>query len=360
MSGIRKRTWPSGSVTWYDSAGRRHTANYGTRAGAEAARAEQLRARQRGGSGDPTAGGLTLAAWHRRWAAARNVRPLTLAREEVIWRVHIAPALGDRCLADLRRTDIGAWVAGLGASGLAPATQVLCLAVLHLILAGAVADGVLFANPGDGVTRPRVDPGERRFLSPAELDRIEAAMDPHWSLVAPFGATVGLRIGELSALTVPDLDLDAGAVGVRGTAVELAGRRSVATPKSRVGLRVVPTVTTQLATRLAAHIEHHGLGRDDWLFAGPNGAPRSPTNWRNRVWLPGRTGHPRQPATHPARLAPHRHRRLAGCRGAGRASSGVGGAFPDGPRANLRPPPRRRPPSGPRPPRRAVREELSG
>ena len=298
---------------------------------------EPLRARQRGGSGDPTAGGLTLADWYATWAATRTVRPSTLAREESIWRCHIEPALGRRRLADLRRSTLSAWVAGLSADGLAPATVVRCSAVLRRILAAAVEDGILAASPAAGMARPRVDPPERRFLSPSELDQIEAAIDAQWALVIPFAATVGLRIGELSALRVQDLDLDAGTVRVRGTSVELSGHRSVATPKSRAGLRVVPTVTPTLAARLTKHIDARGLGRDDWLFATPEGTPLRPTNWRNRVWCPAvAAAGPRRPAAHPARPAPHSDRRVARRRRPGREGRRLGRALPRRAGADLR------------------------
>jgi hypothetical protein len=124
--GVRKRRWASGTLTWeaswYDASGRRHTANYDTRTEAETARAERLRERRLGGSADPTGGRVTLAAWHEHWSAGRAVRPGTAERDEAIWRCHIAPTLGERPLAALRRSDIAGWVAGLSAAGLAPST----------------------------------------------------------------------------------------------------------------------------------------------------------------------------------------------------------------------------------------------
>jgi len=288
--GVRERRWASGTVTWeaswYDASGRRHTANYDTRTEAETARAERLRERRLGGSADPTGGRVTLAAWHERWSAGRSVRPRTAERDEAIWRCHIAATLGDRPLASLRRSDIAGWVAGLSAAGLAPSTVTRCLAVLRACLSAAVDDGLIAASPAARVPAPRVDRAERRFLSPGELDALEAAMDDYWSLVVPFAAATGLRIGELSALRVQDLDLADGAVHVRHTAIEVSGRRSLTTPKSSAGIRTTPTVYPALVARLAEHVESRGLARDDWLFAGPSGGPMRSANWRQRVWLP--------------------------------------------------------------------------
>jgi integrase len=154
------------------------------------------------------------------------------------------------------------------------------------------------------VRLPRVDQPERRFLSTDELTALETAMDPHWALIVPFAAATGLRIGELAALTVRDLELDAGQVRVRHTAIEINGRRSVSSPKSRAGVRTVPTVYPALAERAREHVESRGLSADDWLFGGPKGAALRLSDWRHRVWKPAvsaaRLRYP-QPTPHPLR-----------------------------------------------------------
>ncbi|MHB1974103.1 MAG: tyrosine-type recombinase/integrase, partial [Acidimicrobiales bacterium] len=63
-------------------------------------------------------------------------------------------------------------------------------------------------------------------------------------------------------------------------------RRTVARPKTTAGSRTVPTITDDLAERLAAHIDQRGLGLEDWLFAGRHGGAMAPDNWRARVWRP--------------------------------------------------------------------------
>lgn len=290
MSGLRKRTWPSGTVTWeanwYDASGRRYTANADTRREAETLHADMLRERDRGGSGDPTAGGITLAEWGERWWAGRSVRPTTAARQRSLWQLHVLPTLGDRRLAGLRRSDISAWVAGLTASDLAPSTVGLCRMVLVACLSAAVDEGLVAANPASRVSPPRVDKPERRFLAPDELVALESAMDQHWSLLVPFGAATGLRIGELAALQVRDLRLDVGEVAVRRTAIEVRGRWFATTPKSRAGVRVVPTLYGRLAVRMAEHVETRQLGPEDLVFGAPVRGPLRPSRWRMSVWRP--------------------------------------------------------------------------
>jgi integrase len=222
----------------------------------------------------------------------RQVVGSTRARDESIWACQIGPVFGKVKLAGLRRSDIAGWVADL-ADDYAVATVTRCLVVLKKCLTDAVAEGLIGASPAAGIKPPRPEQVERRFLALAELARLEAAIDPHWRLVIPFAAQTGLRIGELAALTVGDLNLAAREVRVRATAVgvpmRVSGanvRRQLHQPKTRHGQRVVPTLTDPLARRIVTYIAERGLGPTDPLFAGPRGGPMDSGNWRNRVWAP--------------------------------------------------------------------------
>jgi integrase len=297
LPGVRRRDWPSGTATWearwYDSAGKRHTANFDTAAEADAYRQERLRERRYGGTGDPSGGKITVAEWWERWSEARQTTDSTKAREKSIWTCQIEPRLGAVRLADLRRSDVAAWVVNLG-DEMAPATPTRCLGVVKKLLSDAVSEGLIVTSPAAAVKPPRAGRVERRFLSVGELRRLERAIDAWWAIVVPFGATTGLRIGEMAALRVSDLRLAAGEVVVRSTAVgvplKVSGekaRRQIHPTKTFAGERTVPTIHPGLRDRLAAMIDERGLGTRDWLFTGPRGGPMTPDNWRNRTWRPG-------------------------------------------------------------------------
>ena len=174
-SGVRRRVWPSGTVTyevrWYDAAGKRHSESYDTAAEAEAARQERLRERRRGGSGEPTGGRITLDAWWSRWASARRITDSTQAREDAIWRCYVQPAFGCYRPADLRWSDVAAWVVDLEKT-LAPATVCRCLQVLKKCLSDAVVEGMITVSLAASVVPPKIGRVERRFLSRDELQRL--------------------------------------------------------------------------------------------------------------------------------------------------------------------------------------------
>ena len=107
----------------------------------------------------------------------------------------------------------------------------------------------------------------------------------------PFAACTGLRIGELAALRVVDLNLAARKVRVRATAVGVSKhvsggdkRQQEHLPKTAAGERTVPTITDEVADRMAQPVAERGLGLRDLLFTGRQGGPMMPDNWRRRIW----------------------------------------------------------------------------
>ena len=147
---------------------------------------------------------------------------------------------------------------------------------------------VLVVAADDGVMPPE---HEARFLSLAELQDIEAALPDRWQLVAPFNADVGLRLGELAALRLRDIDFMRHTVSVTATLVEVSkqvsGRDTSAIidlPKTSAARRVVPTLTPEVADRLAVMAAERGLRPDDYLFTGRRGGLLRSNVWRPRVW----------------------------------------------------------------------------
>ena len=63
-------------------------------------------------------------------------------------------------------------------------------------------------------------------------------------------------------------------------------RRQEHLPETSASERTVPTITDELAERLARHITDRGLERGDLLFTGRQGGPMTPDNWRRRIWNP--------------------------------------------------------------------------
>jgi integrase len=150
----------------------------------------------------------------------------------------------------------------------------------------AVKDDIIPRNPFRSLDLPELIEDESRFLLPGEALEVEDEMDSWWRIVVPFGLDTGLRLSELCGLQVQDIDLFRRSVHVRQIVTEPRGRLQVGPPKTKAGIRVVPTLTLETVERLAVLIAERRLGPDDHLFAGRRGGVMRPNNWRKRIWGP--------------------------------------------------------------------------
>lgn len=120
---------------------------------------------------DPAKGRTTVEGFYRVWSGRQPWRASTRAAVATIFDGHVLPALGGRPLGTVRRGDLEAWAAGLP---LASSTIRLAMQHVASMFAAAVGDGLLAANPADGVKRPR----EELALAPEEWRSRQAFSGP--------------------------------------------------------------------------------------------------------------------------------------------------------------------------------------
>lgn len=222
------------------------------------------------------------------WRAGLMHRPNTLARNDSAYRSYIGPRWGHVQLAKISRSDAQAWVRELEGAGLAPATVIRVVQIASACIQAAVDDDILERNPFRRLHLPELVHEEARFVTASEAHAIEMAMDEWWQLTVPLAFDTGLRLSELCGLRVKDVAFNrpGWVVHVRQIVTEPSGCISIGPPKTKAGIRTVPTLTPQVAERVAAHIASRGLGPDDQLFAGRQGGPMRPVNWRSRIFRP--------------------------------------------------------------------------
>lgn len=166
----------------------------------------------------PEAGKTPLSAVADAWLASKSrVTPKTLAGYTTTVKLHLEP---------LRAIEVGKvtpgvvqdWVDGLDGS---PKTVRNAASILHSIMARAVRDREIQANPCDGVDLPKVTATERRYLTAAQVESLaHASTRP--TLVNTL-AYAGLRWGELAALQVRDVDSKRRRITVRRSVTEVSG-----------------------------------------------------------------------------------------------------------------------------------------
>jgi integrase len=241
----------------------------------------------RGQWASPALGRRRMADWVAEWwATTTDLAPTTRVRDEWLLRGHILPAFGSTALADIGQLDIRSWVAELSASGLAPNTVHKAYQVLSKALAAAVDAGLLAVTPCRNVPLPKVQQQEMRFLSPAEVAHLAAAINPRYRALVLVGGYGGLRIGEMAGLRRSRVDVLRSRLDVVEKIVEVRGELLVGGPKTRAGRRQVP-LPRPVAGELVTHLERFVAPEPDALvFAGPDGGALRARQWRARHLAP--------------------------------------------------------------------------
>jgi integrase len=250
----------------------------------------------------------TWATVRDEWLAGHSVRikPRTLngyrcilgveRKRQVATRFHNDPtkwqfpAWDHRPIGSITRADVRKLVMSVREAGRKEETEHRIFNVTNAILKYAEQEGYVRTNPAAAVRkelRPvRQKEFKARALTVAEAERIiEHLPEGRYRMFALVGFWTGLRAGELAGLRVRNIDRLRSRVQVEETVQDLNGVLSAGTTKSEAGYgRKVP-VPPHVMKHILQHIDAHGLGPNDYVFAGPNEFFHY-QNFRNRQWLP--------------------------------------------------------------------------
>lgn len=243
--------------------------------------------RQVGTWTDPFSGKLTYAEWVGRWTATEvSLRPSSRARDDSYLRTHLLPRFGYLRLAQIDHFEIREWITDLTDAGLAPATVHKAHQILNKSLRAAVEARLIPLNPAERTPLPRIERREMRFLDPADIHRLAAAVPDRYRAMILLDAYCGLRLGELAGLRRRRLDLLRQELRVAEIAVEVKGELTFGQPKTNAGTRTVP-LPRFIAEALADHLDRYASpDGDTFVFAGSEGGALRARAWRQRVWLP--------------------------------------------------------------------------
>lgn len=222
----------------------------------------------------------TLTDYANDWLRHRDrLRPRTRTHYRSLLDHHILPVLGAKTLANITPTAVRDWHRHLDTG---PTMRAHAYALLKSILAEAVTDDILSANPcrirGAG-TSERV-----KDIRPATLDelaRITMGMPDRLRLIIPLTTFCSLRFGEVTELRRRDVDLDNLTLTVSRGVVRDQGEIITGRPKTRAGVREV-AIPPHLAPMIAGHLATHAQpGSDGLLFYGvQTGVQLAPSSLR--------------------------------------------------------------------------------
>jgi integrase len=247
---------------------------------------------------------LTLREYAERWLtvyARVHCKEATANNYQRFLQFHVYPTFGSTPLPQLTRANLKAWIAEQLAGGnqrskgkaLNPHTLGTILIPLRALLAAAVDDGLLPANPAarigrfvanrEGTPTERLDP-----FKAEEVRHLLATCQTHFPVDCPLVLTLartGIRIGEAAGEAWEDVDLSRGFLWVRRGYSK--GRMS--TPKTGKGRCV--DMSRQLQKVLAEYREVRtleatvqGKTLNPWVFGGPDGKPMDYERWTWNVW----------------------------------------------------------------------------
>lgn len=271
MASVEKRT-REGQLTWLarwrDPEGRQRKKSFPRKVDAERFLTTVESAKLRGvyiDHDDRT----TVAQYARTWAAARPHRQSTARRVSSLIETHIATArFGDRRLAAVLPSEVQTWATDR-AQVLAPSTLRLLVSLLRSIYASAVLDRLVASSPVVRLQLPAASRARVIPLTVAQVQRLAAAMPERNRAMVITQAGIGLRIGELLALRVQDVDF------LRRTArVEwqiAPGGKERSEPKTPRSRRTVP-LPQVVAEALAEHMRALPPAADGSLFTTRTGA----------------------------------------------------------------------------------------
>ena len=120
--------------------------------------------------------------------------------------------------ADIERRDLTEYLAHLGRVGLSGITRARKLAAIREYVRYLEGEQLISKSPTAGVETPKKERHIRTYLLPEEYNRMLAvsAGDIRDYCILQVFLQTGVRVSELCGLQLPDLDLDAQKVVVRG------------------------------------------------------------------------------------------------------------------------------------------------
>jgi integrase len=251
MASVKRRPNGKWRARYRDEAGKEHARHFDRKVDGQRWLDEVRASQVTGMYVDPKAGDITVAAYARQWAASRPHNARTARRVASAIKNHVeGTQLGSRPLSKVLPSEAQAWASGR-AIKLAPSTAAYTVYLVRTIFAAAVLDRLIGRTPFVKVTLPESVPARVVPLTVAQVRALAEAMPKNCRAMVLAQAGLGVRVGELLALRVSDVDFLRRTVRVE-TQIPPNEREREA-PKTLLSKRTLP-LPQFVADALAAHI----------------------------------------------------------------------------------------------------------
>lgn len=222
---------------------------------------------------DPRSSRKTFKQQAENWLKAQSPDPAT--REVLRSRLEkqIYPTFSNLAVGAITPASIRDWLGELEARKLAENYKVVLFTIVSAVLDSAIDDRLIRDNPCKAKTvRRPVSRSPQIVVWPEErVHAVRAGLDERFSVIVPMGSGLGLRQGEILALSPDDIDREALVVRVSRQLKTVNGVRMFAPPKGG-NTRTIPLSPAVLA-ELDAHEESHPATAITLPWRTPDGEP---------------------------------------------------------------------------------------
>jgi integrase len=202
-------------------------------------------------------------------ASADDLRDSTRYHYASMARKHIFPAIGHLALAEVEGPELRSFFVGMRDAGYSRSYRSVARYLLARTFRYALADGLVERNPLEAV--PSLAAEYRREVTPLEVEQVERLADcirPRYRAAVLVMAYAGLRVGEVGALTISNVNLLHGELRVGSGVARAGGRLIMSATKTAAGRRTVP-MPRFLADEVRFHLDVHGFAPDGRVFHTP-------------------------------------------------------------------------------------------
>jgi integrase len=224
---------------------------------------------------------MTVAEWanggFRDWLAL-HVKESTRSNMTSYLAVHILPRFSNTALADITPEQVNAWLAEKQKT-LSTKTVHTLYQALQSVMREAKRAKLIQTNPIGEMEPPRFTTREKPILTPQEVAKVIAAMEPQYQPIFRWLWESGLRIGEAIAIHWEDVDLLNGTVAIR-RAIWRGREQPPKTAKSQ-RMKFLSPAMVQVFTAWRATARYAQPG--DLVFPTEAGTPWNVENLRTRV-----------------------------------------------------------------------------
>lgn len=205
-----------------------------------------------------------------------NLKPSTQSLYRTLAKTHLFPALGEKRLMEITRLDVQRLINSKRAAGYSPQTLAHLRNLLSKVFGSAVRWDMIPTNYASEIELPAmVRTRTARVLTQDEVSKLAGNLTEPALTIFMAGILLGLRIGELLALQVGDVDLTRASISI-GRDVY---RGKVGTPKTAAGARILP-LPAGLLHRFKPVCD--GKKPGDWIFPNACGTPLNDKNLMHR------------------------------------------------------------------------------